>query len=201
MPSDHSLTPQTLLRRLRAHPDDPSAWGEFVAHYGPRIYNWTRRWGVQSADAEDVTQAVLLKLAVKLREFEYDPTRSFRGWLKTLTHHAWRDHAQRQGQPGGGSGDDAVTALLDQLEARESLAKCLEEAYDLEIFREAMMRVQLRVEPRTWQAFHLMTFDALSGVEVASRLGMKTATVFVARSKVLRMLREETVRIERDESS
>ena len=23
--------------------------------------------------------------------FAYDPSRSFRGWLKTLTHHAWRD--------------------------------------------------------------------------------------------------------------
>jgi len=181
---------------LRRSPDDPLAWTEFVRHYGPRIYAWATRWGVQPADAEDVTQTVLLKLAVQLRRFEYDPAKSFRGWLKTLTHHAWRDHADRDDRLDRASGGDTVSALLNEVGARRSLAECLEEAFDQEVFREATERVRLRVEPRTWEAFRLLALEGWSGADAARHLGMKPATVFVARSKVQRMLRDEVARLE-----
>ena len=38
-----------------------------------KIYSWCRAWRLQDADAQDVTQAVLAKLAVRLRRFAYDP--------------------------------------------------------------------------------------------------------------------------------
>src|SRR6266478_6773050 len=91
----------TLLIQLRQEPSDQAGWDEFVERYGRHIYRWCRQWKLQDADAEDVTQDILVKLIQKLRAFAYDPSRSFRGWLKTVTHHAWRDfadsrlHAQR----------------------------------------------------------------------------------------------------------
>jgi len=75
-----------LLNRLRHAPADPAAWEEFVRRYGPRIHAWCRGWGLQDADAQDVTQDVLLEIARKVRDFHFDPTRSFRAWLKTLAH-------------------------------------------------------------------------------------------------------------------
>jgi hypothetical protein len=57
---------------------------------------------------------------------------------------------------------------------------------------------RLRVEPRTWDAFHLLAIEGRSGAEVARHLEMKVATVFVARSKVQRMLREEVMRLEQN---
>src|SRR3954454_20954889 len=83
----------TLLTQLRQDPSDQAGWDEFVECYGRHIYRWCRQWKLQDADAEDVTQDILLKLIQKLRAFTYDPSRSFRGWLKTVTHHAWRDFA------------------------------------------------------------------------------------------------------------
>src|SRR5437899_6570468 len=91
-----SLTSPTLLGRLRHAPTDQEAWSEFVDRYGPKIYAWCRQWGLQEADAEDVTQAVLLRLAERMRDFAYDVGKSFRGWLRTLTHHALSDFAVRQ---------------------------------------------------------------------------------------------------------
>src|SRR5262249_57495976 len=85
--SSGARTSKTLLNRLRS-PLDQAAWNEFVERYGRRIYGWCRQWGLQEADAQDVTQDVLLRLARKMRSFAYDPSRSFRGWLRTLTHHA-----------------------------------------------------------------------------------------------------------------
>src|SRR5262249_56687691 len=81
----------SLLLRLRQQPDDAGTWREFVDRYAPRVYAWCRHWRLQDADAKDVTQEVLLKLAEKMRTFTYDPSRSFRAWLKTLTRHAWSD--------------------------------------------------------------------------------------------------------------
>src|SRR4051794_32986652 len=76
----------TLLAQLRHDPSDEASWAEFVDRYGRHIYRWCRQWKLQDADAEDVTQDILMKLTRKLRDFSYDPTRSFRSWLKTITH-------------------------------------------------------------------------------------------------------------------
>jgi len=88
MGGSSSATNTTLLARLRLDPLDQGAWAQFVALYGPRIVAWCRNWRLQEADAQDVTQDVLVKLADKMRTFRYDADRSFRGWLKTVTQHA-----------------------------------------------------------------------------------------------------------------
>jgi DNA-directed RNA polymerase specialized sigma24 family protein len=59
-----------------------------------------------------------------------------------------------------------------------------------------MARVRLRVQPHTWQAFQLLALEGRSGAEVAAQLNMKVATVFVARSKVQKMIQEEVRQLE-----
>ena len=86
-------TSPTLLGRLCAIPADQDAWRDFVSIYGVHILHWAKKWGLQDADAEDVTQTTMLRLAKALCEFAYDPQLSFRGWLRTLAHHAWQDWA------------------------------------------------------------------------------------------------------------
>ena len=115
--SDHdSGTRVTLLGRLRRDPTNQAIWAEFVEHYGTKIFTWCRKWNLQEADAQDVTQNVLLKLADKMRTFHYDPSRSFRAWLKTLTHHAWSDFLESRQRPGRGSGDSQVADMLHSVE-------------------------------------------------------------------------------------
>jgi RNA polymerase sigma-70 factor (ECF subfamily) len=191
-----SGTRVTLLGRLRRDPADQAVWEEFVEHYGPRIYGWCRRWNLQEADAQDVTQNVLLRLAEKLRDFSYDPSRSFRAWLKTLTHHAWSDFVESRRRPGLGSGDSGVEKLLHSVEAREDLVKQLEAEFDREILAEAMLRVRLRVAPQTWEAFRLTALEGLSGAEAGQRIPMQVAQVFVAKRRVQKMLQEEVARLE-----
>jgi RNA polymerase sigma-70 factor (ECF subfamily) len=186
----------TLLGRLRRDPTNQQAWGQFVEHYGSKIYEWCRRWHLQEADAQDVTQNVLLKLAVKLREFTYDPQRSFRAWLKTITYHAWSDFLESRQRPGLGSGDSQVGDMLRSVEARDDLVKHLETEFDREILEEAMLRVRLRVAPQTWQAFLLTTVEGLSGAEAAQRIPLQVAQVYVAKRRVQKMLQQEVARLE-----
>lgn len=199
MPSSSKAdTRVTLLGRLRAAPDEPAVWSEFVDWYGRSIHAWCKAWGLQESDAQDVTQDVFLKLSQKMHGFCYDPNGSFRAWLKTLTRRAWQAFAERERKAGRGAGSDAAMERLATFESREDLTNRLEEAFDQELLKEASNLVRLRVEPRTWEAFELLAIQGCSGAEAAKRLHMKVATVFVARSKVQRMLRETLSRLDQE---
>ncbi|OAI50315.1 hypothetical protein AYO44_17855 [Planctomycetaceae bacterium SCGC AG-212-F19] len=190
-PGAETSTSPTLLGRLQQDAADQEAWRLFVRRYGPRIYHWCRRWNLQEADAQDVTQNVLLKLVTKLRRFRYDPARSFRGWLRTVTHHALSDFLEE------GRKDGAASLLAQEAPAaRASLVQCLEEEFDQELLEEAMARLRLRIAPNKWEAFRLTAFEGLSGKEAAARLNMKVATVFTAKSKVQKLLQEEMQRLD-----
>jgi RNA polymerase sigma factor (sigma-70 family) len=191
-----SQTSPTLLAKLRQDPTDQASWSRFVEQYGPKIYGWCRKWNLQDADAQDVTQIVLAQLAEKMRSFAYDPTRSFRGWLKTLTHHAWSDFLAGRKRTALVCGDPQTLAVLETVEAREDLVQRLEEAFDRELLDAAILRVRLRVKPRTWDAFRLTALEGLSGADAAEQLHMKVATVYVAKSEVQKMLAEEIRRLE-----
>ena len=89
--------------------------------------------------------------------------------------------------------------LLQTVEAREDLVRRLDEEFDRELLEEAMARVRVRVAPRTWEAFERTAVRGESGAEAAAALGMKVATVFVARSKVQKMLQEELRKLDAGE--
>jgi RNA polymerase sigma factor (sigma-70 family) len=189
-------THASLLGRLRAQPADQAAWMEFVARYGPRIYDWCLKWHLQAADAEDVTQNVLLNLARKMETFAYDPNLRFRAWLRTLTQHALSDFVDRRmaGRVGGG-GNEQIEALAN-LETSADLQQSLEAEFDRELLDEALARVQLRVPPQHWKAFRLMALENLPGADAAQQLGMKVATVYTARSKVQKLIQDEIRKLE-----
>jgi RNA polymerase sigma factor (sigma-70 family) len=193
-----SLTHASLLARLRQNPSDQQAWNHFVDRYGRKIYKWCAHWNLQPADAEDVTQTVLLKLATKMRTFAYDPSRSFRAWLKTVTHHAWRDYVDSRRGAARGVGSQDIYALLDNQSLPDELDQFLEEEHQRTLLEEAMARVQARVDPKTWQAFHLQALQQKSGSETAEQLGSSVTAAFMAKSRVQTMLRQETARLQRD---
>jgi RNA polymerase sigma factor (sigma-70 family) len=194
-PARGETTSVTLLGRLHQQPGDAAAWQEFVARYRPRIYAQCLALHLQAADAEDVTQAVLFRLVEKLPQFRYDPSQCFRAWLKTVTHHVLADYlAQHRRQQG--SGATAIIRLLENVEAREGLAREMEAEYERELFEEALKRVRERAPVQQWEAFRLTALERQSGAEAAARLGMLVATVYTARSKVQKLVRDEVRRLE-----
>jgi RNA polymerase sigma-70 factor (ECF subfamily) len=192
-------TRMSLLARLRSDPNDQAAWAAFVDRYGPQLYEWCARWRLQASDAQDVTQNVLLKLGRALPKFVYDPDRSFRGWLRTLTHHAWKDFIAEQQTGVRGSGDTRVLAMLHTVEARDDLVSRLQVAFDQELLERAMDVVRSRVEPRTWEAFRLTAVNGLSAAAAAGKLEMRVGTVYQARSRVQKLLREAVAEMNPDD--
>jgi RNA polymerase sigma factor (sigma-70 family) len=195
MPKSGSPTRPTLLARLLTPRPDPGSWEEFVRCYGGLIFQWCRRWGLQHTDADDATQKVLVRLLRKMREFDYDPSRSFRGWLRAVTHNVCRDwRAEVAGEPAG-SGDSAVFRLLGSAEARDDLAAHIEAEYARELLNAAMVRVSKRVRPDTWAAFYQTAVEERRPADVARELKLSVANLFVYRSRVKKMLLEELTQL------
>jgi RNA polymerase sigma factor (sigma-70 family) len=196
---ENASTRQSLLLRVRDL-TDRGAWQDFVECYAPRVFSWCRRFGLQEADAADATQMVLLKLVEGLRSFDYDSHKGrFRGWLKTVTRHvvvdvlrSWRERA---------TGDSQVQMSLEEIaepDAASSLFDELELAYQQELVRRAGLSVQLRVLPKTWDAYRMACEDQIPAADVAISLCMPVSEVYVAKSRVLKMLRTEVARLDED---
>jgi RNA polymerase sigma-70 factor (ECF subfamily) len=178
-------TPPSLLERLRL-PNEAGAWDQFVALYTPLLYRWARARGLQEADAGDLVQDVLVLLVRKLPEFRYDPGRSFRAWLHTVTLNCWRDRQRRKsGQPVGG-GDD-----LSDPPAPDDIGEIAEAEYRSYLVRRALELMRAEFRPTTWQACWEHVVSGKTAAQVAAELGLTPGAVYVARSRVLARLREE----------
>jgi RNA polymerase sigma-70 factor (ECF subfamily) len=89
-----------------------------------------------------------------------------------------------------------VHALLHNIAARDDLVTRLHAEFDQELFEAAVLRVRLRVQPQTWEAFRLTALEGLSGAAAGEQLNMRVGTVFNAKSKVHRLLQEEVRKLQ-----
>jgi RNA polymerase sigma-70 factor (ECF subfamily) len=198
--SESAATRLSLLIRMRNLRDD-DAWKEFFESYGPRIFRWCRRAGLQESDASDVTQEVLTRLMRAIQSFDYDSNRGrFRGWLTIVTNNAIRDYVKQQRAEVRESNTELLRHLsnLQSASAIDELAAEIDAESAQEILREAEVRVQLRVAVETWEAYRMTAVESVKPSVVSQKIGMKTSEVYVAKSRVIRMLREEVMRIKEE---
>jgi RNA polymerase sigma-70 factor (ECF subfamily) len=188
--ANDSATSLSLLHRIRN--GDATGWRRVIDLYSPLVCHWCRRWGVTGADADDVLQEVFKAAAQSVdtfrREREGD---TFRGWLRVIARHRvlalWRGRSQ-QAEAAGGS--EALQRLQEIPEP--DVADDPEEATQFSaLVQRALVQLRGEFEPRTWQAFWRVTVDSLPTADVAADLGMTANAVRMAKSRVLRRLREE----------
>jgi RNA polymerase sigma-70 factor (ECF subfamily) len=181
-------TSLTLLERIRGR--DEEAWRRLVHLYAPLIAKWCRLSGVSGADADDVQQEVLKAVATSLDDFRRDrPGDTFRGWLRGITRFKIIDHIRRRA---GGAEAQGGTDALKQMHqlAEQELPEDTED--DLGgLYRRALELVRSEFEQRTWEAFWRSAVDGQSPAEIAASLGVTTAAVRKAKSRVLHRLRQE----------
>ncbi len=188
--SDVSGTMSTaLLVGLKAQ--DADAWRRLVHLYGPVVYTWCKRRGLQPSDAEDVAQEVFRTVLLRVADFRRERQDStFRGWLWTITRNKLGDYIRRCGahpQPAGGS------------EARERLEQVADADLGDEpdaddgglLYRRALDLIRAEFEQPTWESFWRVVGGGQRPADVAAALGLSLNAVYLAKSRVLRRLREE----------
>jgi RNA polymerase sigma-70 factor (ECF subfamily) len=191
--------PQTrpsLLIRIR-NTQDKEAWLQFVQIYGPVVYGYGRKHGLQDADAADLMQEVLHAVSAAAGRLDYDPRRgSFSGWLFTVAHHKLCDLLTRRNRQGQGSGDTGLHEWLGQQPARQEDVDRWDQEYERRLFTWAAEQVREHFQDSTWQAFWQTAVEGRSGQAVAQELKMTVAAVYLAKSRVMARLRAQIQHLE-----
>ncbi|MEQ8765787.1 MAG: sigma-70 family RNA polymerase sigma factor [Planctomycetota bacterium] len=192
VPRRQPATARSLIEGLwRA---DDSSWDRVVRMYAPLILHWCRRFGLQEADAADVTQEVFAAVHRGIASFRHGRAQdTFRGWLRRITVNKLRDRYRREAGDTQGRGGTGAWRALDRLEgsppvSEESLASDTGEGA---LVRRALERIRPEFRETTFRAFWRTAVDACSAPDVARELGLSAGAVRVAKSRVLQRLRLE----------
>ena len=190
-PATSSSTSSSLLHRALAR--DKEAWRRLSELYGPVVYGWVRAAGFREQDASDIVQEVFQAVFTSLPRFRQErPTDHFRGWLATIAHRRACDHLRKRAAQPPAAGGTEAQAMLQQLPERlpeEGLSETASARADL--IRRALELVRPEFAELTWQACMQTAVEGRRPADVAADLEMTVGAVYVARSRVLKRLRNE----------
>ncbi|MCG8651916.1 MAG: sigma-70 family RNA polymerase sigma factor [Pirellulales bacterium] len=192
-------TSESLIVRVR-DPSNRLAWDEFEQLYRPVIFRIARAKGLQHADALDLVQQVLISVASAIDRFEKQNNgASFRNWLSRITRNAILKALSRppRDRPVGGS---AILDVLSEVPAGDpETAALINLEYRRELFQRAAEQVRCEVQESTWLAFELTALQDTPVDRAAKVLAVSTGSVYAARSRVMRRIRNAVLRLEKSE--
>ena len=188
-------TRATLLANIQS-PENHEAWEEFVVIYRPVIYRMARRRGMQDADAQDVAQNILVRIAGAIANYEQKDGTRFRHWLRRVARNAILSAITRSPQDAAAGGTAAADLLDEQTNSDPGLDADLEKEHRRELYLRAAASVRTDVNAETWQAFEMTVVQGQACEDVAKRLGKSVGTVYAARSRIIKRLRDRIQRME-----
>lgn len=174
----------SLLIRLRSA-EDAQAWSQFVDLYTPLLFYWSRKTGLNSQDAADLVQDVLTIVFQKLPTFQYDQSKSFRGWLRTVTLNRYREHCRKRKVVC----EDVGASDLQKL--AESAQSIWDLEYKHQLVAQAMILIEPEFKPATWAAVRDFVLTKENAAAIAKRHGVSVWTVYSAKTRFLELLREQ----------
>jgi RNA polymerase sigma-70 factor (ECF subfamily) len=185
-------TSKSLLAKARDCADQ-SAWRRLTELYEPLLQKWVRPHVAQTADAEDVVQEVLTTLVRELPRFDHNQRPgAFRAWLRTITLHRLRAYWEKRDARPTAFGSAKLCPALDELaDPNSALSRSWDEEHDRYVTRTMLASIRLEFQPATWRAFEMQVNDGRSALDVAQTLGLSVNAVLIAKSRVLKRLREK----------
>lgn len=183
----------SLLVRLQERRDE-QAWAEFLWHYEPFLLNLFRRRGLQEADAQDVTQQVLISIATKVGDWQPDgQSASFRRWISTIARHAAIRHLTRHARyPQAGLESD-VPHNQAALEAEAV------HDYQREVLAWTIEQIRSEFRETTWRAFWETAVNHRPVPDVAAELQLSAGAIYMARSRIMARLRQKAKEFDPEE--
>ena len=177
----------SFLERLRAGKQED--WDRFVMLFSPVVYHWVKRSGLQDSDVADICQEVFSAAYLGLGAFHKDAQRgSFRGWLYRVTQSKVRDYYRRKKKTEAAEG---VAQEFDACYEDESNSEPDPRQVTKILVERAIRMIQDDFDPKTWAAFQAVTVNGRPPADVAVEVGMSVGSVYVAKSRILKRLREE----------
>ena len=184
-------TSQSLLERAR-NSSDAASWRRLTDLYSPLIRRWIRANVDQPADADDLVQEVLATLVRELPRFEHNQRPgAFRAWLRSVTVNRLREYwKSRRGGLQAAGGEGALARLLQLEEPESPLARAWDDEHDRHVAQALLDSIRLEFQSATWVAFEQTAREGRPVAEVAAELRLTPNAVMIAKSRVLKRLRQ-----------
>lgn len=185
-----STLPTSVIDRARR--GDSAAFQKITLLYSGLVYHWCRTAGLSPEDSEDVGQRVFLSISRSIGGFQREKSGdSFRGWLRVVVRSRIVDHfreqANRELAIGGTSFLEHVASIPDVEEvfADDSLKETNI------LYERAVQLLHGEFSEQDNKAFQLLVVDGLTPKEVAERVGVSINSVYIAKSRILKRMRDE----------
>jgi len=179
----------TTLIRLKRY--DNEAWAKMVGDYVDSINRWCLEAGLQPDAAADVVQETFFSALGSLHQYQNQTGASFGGWLRRICQRRIADHFRKKADVALG-GTDAMRLFSSVESVRRNLGS--EASPKLDISDDSLMaavtKVQSEFEPDTWRAFWMTMVDGRSTTDAAFEIGTTKNSVYLAKSRVTKRLRE-----------
>jgi RNA polymerase sigma-70 factor (ECF subfamily) len=196
-------TRQSLLSRLRDWQDEVG-WREFFDTYWRLIYNVARKSGLNDVEAQEVVQNTFIYLSRRMPRFHYDRTcGSFKSWLRVVTRSRIKVYLRTERkneplicQPFRGDQLDEVEAQADP--SGDALDTVWQSEWEENLVSTAFRRLRSKVSSQQLLIFRAAMLDELPLSQVAKKLGVNLAQVYLARHRVGKLFKDEVRRLRRE---
>ncbi len=188
-------TNESLIVQVR-DPSNRAAWDQFEQLYRPVIFRIARAKGLQHADALDLVQQVLISVSSAIDRFDkqHEGVR-FRNWLGRITRNAILKALTRRPRDRASGGSD-VLDVLSGIPADPETEALINLEYRRELFQRAAQQVRSQSQEVTWLAFEMTELQQISIERTAALLQISTGSVYAARSRVMRRIRNTIQQLE-----
>ena len=188
-------TNESLIVQVR-DPSNRAAWDQFEQLYRPVIFRIARAKGLQHADALDLVQQVLISISSAIDRFDNQHEGSrFRNWLGRITRNAILKALTRQPRDRASGGSD-VLDILSEIPADPETEALINLEYLRELFQRAAQQVRSQSQEVTWLAFEMTELQQISIERTSALLQISTGSVYAARSRVMRRIRNTIEKLE-----
>ena len=192
----YPTTRTTLLDRLNG---DEAAWTEFFLRYRGVIADLGAYKGLSPEECEDLVQIVMIRFHRKIEAgFKYDPSLAkFRTFFSILIKGCicdLRRRRMRRDAPPVGPAETEEGNRPDEL-----LDMAIMEKWRTILREEAMLELARRVDEKTFQAFELYALGSKPARDTAELLGLSVGSVYVAKNRCSKILREIIRRFNADD--
>ena len=205
---DSLRTRWSLLSRLKDWGDNES-WRVFFDTYSGLIFNVARKAGLTEAEADEVVQETLITVAKKMPEFKTNANAgSFKGWLLNTTRWKITDqYPQEKAAPAKGPGPRSRRSVNRGNGHHRTRARPRRPGSGSHlgcgVARESLQPGPIkgyRTTPgaKHYQIFHLNVIEDTPAKDVARRIGVNVAQVYLIKHRLSGILKKEVLRLQRE---
>ena len=186
-----SDSPLSLLERLASRSDEAD-WRRMLNIYTPLLRRWLASYQLPESDIDDVMQDVFQTLFKEIAKFRHNaPTGAFRRWLRLtvvnrLNWH-WRD-VKSERRLKSEAVEGIFTSMIDP---NSDPNLTWDREHDSYVAQTILALVEPHFSVTTWEAFRLQVMEGLKAQAAADQLGTTINAALIAKSRVMKALREE----------